>query len=306
MIASLRRPGVLAALGAALLFAAATPLSKWLLEEVSPWLLAGLLYLGSGIGWTLYGWLRRVPRVRLQPREWGWLGGAILAGGVIAPVLLMSGLARMPASAASLLLNGEAVFTALLAWFVFHESFDRRIATGVAAIVAGAVVLSWPDDLRLGQLWPTLAVLSACLAWSIDNNLTRKVSLADATGLASIKGLCAGIVNLALALWLGATWPALPTALAAMIVGWLGYGASLALFVVGLRSLGAARTVAYFSIAPFFGALLAILFLGEPVSARLLIAGGLMTLGVWLHLTERHIHEHTDEVLEHERVHTND
>ena len=176
----------------------------------------------------------------------------------------------------------------------------------MAAIIAGAVVLSWPSQLAFSALWPALMVLGACLAWGIDNNLTRKVSLADAAWLASIKGLCAGLVNLAIALALGAHWPTLQTLAGALVVGYLAYGVSLALFVVGLRHLGTARTGAYFSIAPFFGALLAILWLGEPVSLSLLIAGGLMGLGVWLHLTEHHSHEHTHEILEHEHEHTHD
>lgn len=303
---ALRQPGILAALGAAALFGAGTPLAKSLLTHSSPWLLAGLLYLGSGVGLTLYRWLRRSPGVQLQPKEGWWLAGAILAGGVIGPVLLLFGLSGMPASGASLLLNAEGVFTALLAWFAFREQVDRRIALGMAAIVAGAIVLSWPGHLDFGALWPTLAVLGACLAWGIDNNLTRKVSLADAPWLASIKGLCAGFVNLVIALALGAQWPTLPTLAGALLVGCLAYGVSLVLFVVGLRHLGTARTGAYFSIAPFFGAVLAILWLGEAVSVPLLIAGALMALGVWLHLTEHHYHEHTHEALEHEHEHTHD
>lgn len=302
----LRHPGVLAAMGAALLFGAGTPFAKWLLASVDPWLLAGLLYLGAGIGLSLYRLARKAARGRLAAGEWPWLAGAIFSGGVIGPVLLMFGLTSMPASSASLLLNAEGVFTALVAWFVFRENFDRRIMLGMATIVMGAVVLSWPGDTRFAGVWPALAVLGACVAWGIDNNLTRKVSLADATWIAAIKGLAAGTVNLVIALLLGATWPPLPNVACAMLVGWFAYGASLALFVVGLRHLGTARTGAYFSVAPFFGAIVAIPFLGEPVSAQLLIAGALMGFGVWLHLTEQHRHVHTHEALEHEHEHVHD
>lgn len=301
-----RQTGVPAALGAALLFGASTPLAKWLLDMVSPWLLAGLLYLGSGIGLTLYRLLSRAPTVRLPRHEAPWFAGAIIAGGGVGPVLLMFGLAGMPASGASLLLNAEGVFTALLAWFAFHENFDRRIAVGMAAIVVGAVVLSWPGEARFGDVWPALAVLGACLAWSLDNNLTRKVALTDATWLASIKGLSAGVVNLLLAFALGATWPPLPKVASALLVGLLAYGVSLTLFVISLRHLGAARTGAYFSVAPFFGTMLAIPLLGETVTARLLLAGAFMALGVWLHLTEQHCHEHTHEAIEHEHEHRHD
>ncbi len=301
----LRQPGVLAALGAALLFGAGTPLAKLLLHRVSPWLLAGLLYLGSGIGLSIYRRFIRAPRVRLPPDELRWFAGAVVAGGVVAPVLLMYGLTGMPASGASLLLNAEGVLTALLAWFIFRENFDRRIALGMLAILVGAAILSWPGEATLGSLQPALAILGACLAWAIDNNLTRKVSLSDATWIASVKGLVAGSVNLLLAFLLGAALPPWPNLAGAMAVGFLAYGVSLALFVVGLRHLGTARTGAYFSIAPFFGALLAVV-MGDAVTVSLLIAGALMAIGIWLHLTERHEHEHTHDALEHEHEHTHD
>jgi drug/metabolite transporter (DMT)-like permease len=298
-------PGVAAALGAALLFGAGTPLAKLLLRDVSPWLLAGLLYLGSGLGLTLYRRLVYSPAVRLPRRELVWFGGAILAGGIVGPVLLMIGLTGMPASGASLLLNAEGVFTALLAWFAFKENFDRRIALGMVAIVAGALVLSWPGEARFAGLGPTLAILGACFAWGVDNNLTRKISLTDATWIASVKGLVSGAVNLILALSLGASLPALSNMAGAMIVGLLAYGVSLALFVVGLRHLGTARTGAYFSVAPFFGALLAVL-MGEVVTLPLVIAGALMALGTWLHLTERHEHEHAHAAIRHDHEHVHD
>ena len=300
----LRQPGIPSALGAALLFGAGTPLAKWLLDALSPWLLAGLLYLGSGIGLTLYRRLVQAPAVCLPRNEIAWFAGAILAGGIIGPVLLMVGLTGMPASGASLLLNAEGVFTALLAWFTFKENFDRRIALGMMSIVAGAIVLSWPGEARFAGVWPTLAILSACLAWGVDNNLTRKISLTDATWIASVKGLVSGTVNLTIALALGASMPALPNLAEAMLVGLLAYGVSLTLFVTALRHLGSARTGAYFSVAPFFGALLAVL-MGESVSIQIIISGGLMALGTWLHLTERHEHEHVhgETMHDHEHVH---
>ena len=211
----------------------------------------------------------------------------------------------MPASGASLLLNAEGLFTALLAWFAFKENFDRRIALGMLAIVAGAVVLSWPTSgvFEFTELWPTVAVLGACLAWAIDNNLTRKVALSDATWIAMVKGLAAGVTNLVLALSLGATLPAPTALLGAALVGFLSYGASLTLFVLALRHLGAARTGAYFSVAPFFGALLSILWLNEPITMQLVLAGVLMAIGVALHLSERHEHEHAHEEMTHEHEH---
>ncbi|HTO59534.1 MAG TPA: DMT family transporter, partial [Pseudomonadales bacterium] len=221
------------------------------------------------------------------------------------PVLLMFGLVAMPASGASLLLNAEAVFTALLAWFAFKENFDRRIALGMALIVGGALVLAWPGETHFAGLRPTFAILGACLAWAIDNNLTRKVSLADATWIASIKGLAAGAVNFAIALTLGSPIPPTTQLGGAMTVGFFAYGVSLALFVVALRHLGTARTGAYFSTAPFFGAVLALAF-GDALTPQLVVAGALMAAGVWLHLTERHEHEHVHEPMEHGHRHVHD
>jgi drug/metabolite transporter (DMT)-like permease len=301
----LRHPGICAALGAALLFGAGTPLAKWLLDAVSPWLLAGLLYLGSGLGLTLYRALIRAPAVRLTRGDVLWFTGAIFAGGIVGPVLLMLGLAGMPASGASLLLNAEGVFTALLAWFAFRENFDRRIALGMAAIAAGAIVLSWQGEARFAGVWPTLAVLGACLAWGVDNNLTRRIAFTDATWIAAVKGSAAGAVNLVLAWSLGASLPSLPAIAGAMAVGLLAYGVSLALFVVGLRHLGTARTGAYFSVAPFFGALVAV-SMGDALTPQLLAAGALMALGTWLHLTERHEHEHAHPAQFHDHEHSHD
>lgn len=297
--------GVRAALLSALLFGAGTPLAKLLLGTVDPWLLAGLLYTGSGGGLMVFRLARRVPRVRLSRSELLPLAGAVLSGGVAGPVLLMLGLAAMPASGASLLLNAEAVFTAGLAWLVFGEHIDRRILLGMAAIVAGAVLLSVPSAVSLGSPLPAAAVLGACLAWAIDNNLTRKVALNDATWLAAVKGCVAGPVNLALGLAGGASLPHPAPTGAALVVGLLAYGVSLSLFIVGLRDLGTARAGAYYSVAPFFGAVLA-LALGEPLTWPLVVAASLMGFGLWLHLTERHSHRHRHEPSTHSHLHTHD
>ena len=236
--------GVAAAMGAALLFGASVPLAKPLLAHTSPWMLAALLYLGSGVGLALLRVLRRQPLQALQGTEWRWLAGAIVAGGMLGPVLLMLGLANMPAAHASLLLNAEGVLTALLAWVVFRENVDRRVALGMLVIVVGGLVLAWPaggrstlasETAALG-LWPALAVIGACLAWAVDNNLTRKVSLSDASQIAMLKGLVAGATNLVIALALGATWPAAPLVGAAGLLGFFCYGASLTLLRVGRDS----------------------------------------------------------------------
>jgi drug/metabolite transporter (DMT)-like permease len=301
----MRLNGAIPALASAALFGAAMPLSKLLLGSSDPWLLAGLLYLGSGLGLGAYRVIVRSPRPSLAGRSWLWLGGATAFGGVIAPVLLMFALMRMSASSASLLLNAEGVLTALLAWLVFREHIGKRIAIGMGLIAAGAVSLSWPDHTGPFNWIPTTLVIGACLAWAIDNNLTRRVADLDATWVAATKGLVAGVVNLTLALLLGATLPSTIETSLSLMTGLVTYGISLVLFVLALRQLGTARTGAYFSIAPFIGAVLA-MALGEQADARLLVAALLMGLGVWLHLTERHEHEHEHKSLEHSHAHVHD
>lgn len=303
------RNGVLAALAAAILFGASTPFAKQLVGDISSVLLAGLLYLGSGVGLWLFriGRDRGFASARLLWSEWPWLLGAIGFGGVLAPVMLMFGLQHVAASDASLLLNLEAVLTALLAWIVFRENAGARIVIGMALIVGGGAVLAWPTpSTGHSDALGALAIAGACLGWAIDNNLTRKVSASDALFIAGTKGLVAGAINLLLALSFGARLPALPTATAAMTIGLIGYGISLVLFVVALRHLGSARTGAYFSTAPFIGAVIAIALFNEPASPAFWIAAALMAIGVWLHLTERHEHAHTHEPLVHSHPHRHD
>ncbi|MEO7477781.1 MAG: EamA family transporter [Lysobacteraceae bacterium] len=302
-------PAIAAAIAAALLFGASTPIAKQLLRDAPPILLAGLLYLGSGIGLGLIrtvrdrGW--RAPS--MTSKEWFWLLLAIGFGGVLGPVALLLGLARTSAASASLLLNLEAVLTALLAWIVFRENADRRIVLGMALIVAGAVVLVLPDASHSATMgWGGLLIAGACLCWALDNNFTRKVSASDALFIAGLKGLVAGVVNVGIALVLGARWPALPLVGMAMTVGLLGYGISLVLFVLALRGLGSARTGAYFSTAPFLGAAIAILAFGDHASPMFWLAAALMSAGVWLHLTERHEHLHTHEPMTHTHSHVHD
>jgi drug/metabolite transporter (DMT)-like permease len=306
-----RLTGISFAVLAAVLFGASTPFSKILLGKTQPVLLAGLLYLGSGVGlavWSgLHSWSKGGTReAQLKRSDLPWLAGAILSGGIIGPILLMVGLAVTPASSASLLLNLEGVFTALLAWFVFKENFDRRIAWGMAAITSGGLLLSWAGRLEMGAFWGTLGISGACLAWAIDNNLTRKVSAGDPVQIAAAKGLVAGVVNLTIALATGAHVPTFLTVTLAALVGFFGYGVSLTLFVLALRHIGTARTGAYFSLAPFAGALISLLILRDSLSYQFVIAAALMGVGVWLHLTERHEHKHEHEAIEHDHRHVHD
>jgi drug/metabolite transporter (DMT)-like permease len=303
-------PGVPLALTSAILFGASAPFAKLLLGSTDPQLLAGLLYLGAGVGLAIGQAARSALGVRaseapLRLADTPWLIAIIAFGGVAAPLLLMLGLARTSAASGSLLLNLEGLATMAIAWVAFRENVDRRLLLGAVSILTGACALSWQGQgLRIDE--GGLLIAAACLAWGIDNNLTRKLSSADPVVIALIKGLVAGSVNLTLALLLGARLPSFGATCAALVVGFLGVGVSLVLFVLALRHLGSARTGAYFSLAPFIGAVIAIVLLSEPVTVQLVIAGALMAFGLWLHLTERHEHDHTHEAIEHEHRHVHD
>ena len=297
----------MAALGAAALFGASTPLAKQFVGDMPALLLAGLLYLGSGVGLLGLRLLRdrgwRNPG--LARSEWPWLLAAIGCGGVVGPTLLMLGLASTSAASASLLLNLEGVLTALLAWLVFKENADRRVVLGMALVVAGGLLLSWPGapvgTSPGGQ--GAAYIVGACLCWALDNNLTRQVANSDALFIAGLKGVIAAVVNIGLALALGQSLPPWRVVEPVLLIGFMGYGISLALFVLALRGLGAARTGAYFGAAPFIGAAIAIGVFGESTSPLFWAAGLLMAAGLWLHLTERHEHPHWHGTLQHSHPH---
>ena len=284
-LGDIRRGGLLA-IAAALLFGLSTPAAKAIVGDVNPLLLAGLLYLGSGIGLGLIILLGQRHGVTLRRVDLPWLLATVVFGGALGPALLMWGLTQTTGSAASLLLTLEGVFTALIAWIVFREPFNRRIGLGMASIFVGAVLLALRTPSGHAGTLGALAVAGACLSWSIDNNCTSKIADVDALTLASIKGVAAGAVNTTLALVAGGAVPSIALVGASALVGFFGYGLSLVLFVLALREIGAARTGAYFSTAPFIGAVVGLVALREPLTVALVAAGLLMGFGVFLHLTE--------------------
>jgi drug/metabolite transporter (DMT)-like permease len=306
--------GPLYAFLAAVLFGASTPVSKLLLGTIGPWWMAAILYLGAGFG---IGILLVIRKIRGKPvfreifakrSEWIWLAGAVLFGGVLGPTLLMYGLKRTAGSTSALLLNMEGVFTASLAWIAFREHYNRHIVAGMALIVMGGCVLSYSSHPEMANIGGPLLVLAACLSWAMDNNVTRKVSASDPLEITAIKSIVAGLTNLGLAAMFDSSMPP-PSAsvwLYGGLTGFFGYGLSLVCFVLALRNLGTSRTGAYFSTAPFVGALLSFALLREPITPPFVIAGLLMAAGVWLHLTEFHSHEHTHEELEHTHSHVHD
>jgi drug/metabolite transporter (DMT)-like permease len=293
---------------AAALFGASAPAAKLLLAATSPLLLAGLLYLGAGLAALLIGGLApRTGEARLTRADAPWLAGAIVIGGVVGPLLLMVGLERTSATAASLLLNLEVVFTTLLAALLFHEAIGRRGVVALVLIVTGAAILTF--DRSAGHattVWGPLAVAGACAAWGLDNNLTQKLSARDPLAVVRWKGLCAGAFSLAVGLLAHGRLPPARAILGGLAVGALGYGLSLALVVRAMRELGAARTGMVFATAPFAGAVLSIPLLHERPTAALAAAAGVLALGVLFIARERHEHPHTHDAIAHEHRHVHD
>ena len=300
----------LLALAAAALFGATTPLAKLLQAEITPGFLAGLLYLGSGAGLALVQAVRgrggRAAEAPLQPPDYPWLAGAVLCGGIAAPLLLMWGLAGARASNVALLLNLEGILTALIAALAFREAVGARIWLAACLMLAAGLLLGYDARAGFGVSPHTLAVAAACALWALDNNLTRRIAAGDPVQIAMIKGLAAGCVNIGAALALGARLPAPAPLAGALVLGWLGYGVSLALYIVALRHLGSARTAAHFSTAPFIGAVLALALPGEPLTPVFVCAFALMLAATSLTLTERHLHAHVHEAEEHAHLHTHD
>lgn len=308
--------GVLLATASAALFGLSTPFAKLLEREIAPIMLASLFYLGTGIGFAVLSACsvskkKQAKVLFLRRSDLAALTVVVTSGGVFAPICLMLGLSQSTATTASLLLNLEAVLTALIAWFYFHENCDRRIILGMLSITAGGAILSFNTNTDLAATTlssisgPALIAL-ACLGWAIDNNFTRKIAAADPQQIAMIKGLVAGLVNFALAMLLGQKLPSPATTVGALLLGFIGYGLSLVFYVRALRDLGNARTSAYFATAPFIGALTALLIFHEPITLSLALAALLMGCGVYLHISENHQHSHQHEFMMHEHEHVHD
>lgn len=303
---------ILQAIVAAALFGASTPFAKLLLSSIDPLPLAGLLYLGSGIGSALFLLAQRSMHQRDQAEapltrsDLPWLFGAVAAGGIAAPNVLMVSLKATPAATASLLLNFEGVATVLIAACFFGEAVGQRVWAAAACITLAGILLSIDLSGKWGISPGAVGVIAACAFWGIDNNLTRNVSAKDPLQIVATKGLCAGLFSLSLAAVIGRPLSNVGSALTAMLLGFVSYGVSIMLFILALRGLGAARTSSYFGAAPFMGAALSFALFRMLPNAFFALSIPFMVVGVALLLTEEHAHVHEHLAIEHEHRHRHD
>jgi len=286
-------------------FGISAPLAKRLLDHVSPQMLAGLLYVGAFVALSA---VRRRPGVeaRLRRADAPRMALMILAGGIVAPVLLLLGLERVTGVAGSLLLNLEGPFTIVIGVAIFREHLPRQALVGAVVIFSGAIVLGLGAGSSHADWVGILLIAAACAAWALDNNLTQALTLRDPRSIVWVKCGVAGTVNVALAFVIGERFPELSVLAGALALGALSYGLSVYFDALALRELGAAREAAIFAVAPFAGALLAPLVLPEALGLREVAAGVLMGIGVVVLLRERHEHPHVHEPLDHDHVHVHD
>jgi drug/metabolite transporter (DMT)-like permease len=300
------------ALIAALLFGASAPLAKLFLGEIEPIPLAAFLYLGSGIGLLSIKIIQRIRHqsvdreAHIKKPDIKWLIGAIFAGGVAAPIILLFSLKTTPAATASLLLNFECVATTLIAAMVFKESISRRAWGSIVLITLSSILLSIDLNGSWGVSLGAFGIIAACIFWGMDNNFTRNISAKDPLSIVTIKGLGAGTFSLGMAIILGNALPAVGIIIGAMVLGFFCYGLSIVLFIRAMRGLGAARTSALFSTAPLAGLILSVFLFHESLYWIVWIAIPLMVIGTIFLVNENHEHEHTHKGITHEHMHTHD
>jgi drug/metabolite transporter (DMT)-like permease len=287
---------------AAALFGASTPASKVLLGGMSPLVLSGLLYLGGAI--AVLPWaLRRTELRAIDRHNWLRLLGAVVSGGIVGPVLLLSGLSLASAGSVSLWLNLESVATALLARAFFKEHLHAPTWLAVGLVVVASTLLSRATP--QGNVAVVFVAL-ACVAWGLDNNLTATIDRFSPAQITLAKGVAAGVLNTTLGLVMTPAVPSIPHVASSLVVGALGYGASILLYIRGAQQLGATRSQLVFSTAPAFGLGLAWAALGEPISMLQALAACMMAGAIWLWHRERHAHLHSHEHLVHDHAHRHD
>jgi len=300
-------PFILQALLAAIFFGASAPIAKLLLGDIAPIFLAALLYLGSGTGISLVKLTQQIQskevEANIKAPDIKWLTGAIISGGIAAPIILMISLQNTPASTASLLLNFEGVGTTVIALLFFKEAISRRAWTAIIVITLASIFLSTNFESGFGLSLGALGIILACVLWGVDNNFTRNISGKDPLAIVAWKGLVAGTFSFFLALFIGNPFPSLKTILGTLALGFVSYGLSTMLFIRSMRGLGAARTSALYGTAPLAGVLLSIVIFGEFPSFWFIIAAILMIGGALLLINEQHEHSHVHTALIHEHSH---
>ncbi len=297
------------ALIAALLFGASAPFAKVLLNEFKPLQLAGILYLGSGIGLLLIKMIQikvlnlKNEEAKIERKEIKWLAGAVVFGGIIAPIILMIGLNKTQASTASLLLNFEAVSTTIIAMVFFKEHIGKRLWIAILLITIASIILSLDLSGNWGISLGCIGIILACILWGIDNNFTRNISLKDPFAIVIIKGLVAGSFSIILSIKFGYVFPEIKKIVFGLLLGFFSYGFSLILFIKALRNLGSARTSAFFGFAPFLGTIISIIIFKDKQNVLFYISLPIMITGAYLLLKEEHTHKHIHEEILHEHLH---
>lgn len=302
---------ILQALTAALFFGASAPIAKLLLgDDIAPIYLAAFLYLGSGAGTFLFRLTQRMQsknaEADIKSPDIKWLAGAIISGGILAPIILMISLQNTPASTASLLLNFEGVGTTVIALLFFKEAISRRAWTAIIVITLASIFLSTNFNEGFGISLGALGIILACVLWGVDNNFTRNISGKDPLAIVAWKGLAAGAFSFLLAFFLGNQMPSLKIIFGMLVLGFISYGLSTMLFIRSMRGLGAARTSALYGTAPLAGVLLSIVIFSELPSFFFIIAAVLMIGGALLLVNENHEHTHIHTALIHEHSHSHD
>ena len=276
--------GVLCAVLAAAFYALNAPLSKLLLGRVAPAMMAAFLYLGAGLGMCLWLFVTRKSRARteqpLTRRDLPYTVGMIVLD-VAAPIALMTGVARTSAASASLLNNLEIVATSLFALVLFKEAISKRLWLGIFLVTLSSVLLSAQDIRAVSLSAGSLYVLLACVCWGFENNCTRRLSEKDPMEIVAVKGIFSGLGALIVAFVCGAALPDALSIVLVLLLGFVAYGLSILFYIYAQRSLGAAKTSAYYAVAPFIGVALSLALFREIPSGWFIAALIVMIAGTW-------------------------
>lgn len=293
---------------AAALFGISSPASKLLLVKIPPTLMASLLYLGAGFGMAAINIVKRLGKgdrveASMTKKEWPYIAGMVLLD-IAAPICLMIGLTMTTSSNASLLNNFEIVSTSLIALLIFKEAIGKRMWIAIALITLSSIILSVEDFSSLTFSTGSIFVILACLCWGFENNCTRMLSLKDPRQIVIVKGFGSGVGSLIIALFLKQQSANLFYLGMALLLGFVAYGLSIYFYIIAQRELGAARTSAYYAVAPFIGVLMAVIIFGQQLTASFIIALVIMIIGAYLAGVEHHRHSHVHEEITHEHRHS--